>query len=70
MIIPEPDEKSVTVKSPLRDEGSAVPDQVRATIDLLILSNLTHSIYLYTLRRALPHIALFPKRHLQSLYHL
>jgi len=35
MIIPEPEEKPTNVKSPLRDEGSSLPDQVRqANIDL------------------------------------
>ena len=29
MIIPEPEEKPTNVKSPLRDEGSSLPDQVR-----------------------------------------
>ena len=59
IIPPEFEEKPTTVKPPLSDEGSSFPDQVRLTLTL-ILSNFTH---LHTLRRALPHIAFFPKAH-------
>jgi len=51
MIIPESEseEKSTTVKSSLRDEGSFVPDQL-SPILIDPYQNFTHSIYLHTLR--------------------
>jgi hypothetical protein len=70
MIIPEPEEKSGTVKSPLHDEGSSLPDQVRPTVNTFDPIKMSLTSFISILRRALPHIALLPKGHPQGLIRL